>query len=105
MAELTHGDSWLKLQFNLSRCGALNGRCRARRPRGERPSPRAIANLPSGTAMFDIYRTRPKFLVKHDFVRHRSNTHFSPHEEPDCRRHWETSSGSIAWKRAIPWTN
>src|ERR1700730_107611 len=44
------------------------------------PAHRAIANLPSGTDMFDIYRTRPKFLVKHDFVRHRSNTHFSPHE-------------------------
>src|ERR1700738_2211013 len=77
----------------------------ARRPRGERPSPRAIANLHSDTTMFDIYRTRRNLLVKHDFVRHRSNTHFSPLEEPGCHRHWETRSGSIAGKRAFPWTN
>src|ERR1700737_415104 len=50
----------------------------ARRPRGERPSPRAIVNLPSGTMMFDLYRTQPNFLVKHDFVRQRSPRKRSP---------------------------
>ena len=76
----------------------------ARRPRGERPSP-GPSRICLQIRLCSIYIEHPKFLVKHDFVRHRSNTPFPPHEEPGCHRHWETRSGSIAGKRAIPWTN
>src|ERR1700730_15241665 len=69
------------------------------------PSPRGDRESPFGYDYVRYISNTAKFLVKHYFVRHRSNTHFSPHEELGCRRHWETRSGSIAWKRAIPWTN